>query len=80
MHVAIRLFASYADALGTRAMNVALPEGARVRDALDYIRALPGADQLPPAPLTAVNAEYAPLDHALSAGDEVALIPPVAGG
>jgi molybdopterin converting factor small subunit len=27
-----------------------------------------------------VNAEYAPLDRQLSAGDEVALIPPVAGG
>jgi molybdopterin converting factor small subunit len=80
MHVGIRLFASYADALGTRTLNVTLPEGARVRDALEYVRALPGAEQLPPAPLTAVNAEYAPLDHALAPGDEVALIPPVAGG
>jgi len=80
MHVGIRLFASYADALGTRTIDVTLPEGARVRDALEYVRALPGADQLPPAPLTAVNAAYAPLDHALAHGDEVALIPPVAGG
>lgn len=80
MQVALRLFASYADALGTRSMSVTLPDGAIVGDAVAYVRALPGAERLPPAPLVAVNAEYAPLDRRLSAGDEVALIPPVAGG
>jgi molybdopterin converting factor subunit 1 len=80
MQVGVLLFASYADALGTRSLNVTLPQGARVRDALDYVRALPGADRLPPAPLIAVNAEYAPMDRPLAAGDEVAFIPPVAGG
>ncbi|MGH7712145.1 MAG: MoaD/ThiS family protein [Vicinamibacterales bacterium] len=80
MQVGVLLFASYADALGARSLSVTLPDGARVRDALAYVRALPGADRLPPSPLTAVNAEYAPLDRALEPGDEVALIPPVAGG
>jgi len=80
MRVGLRLFASYADALGTRSLDVTLADGATVRDALAYVRALPGADGLPPAPLVAVNAEYAPLDRTLAAGDEVALIPPVAGG
>ncbi|MGQ0640629.1 MAG: MoaD/ThiS family protein [Gemmatimonadaceae bacterium] len=80
MQVGVLLFASYADALGTRSLSVTLPQGARVRDALEYVRALPGADRLPPAPLVAVNAEYAPLDQSLSAGDEIAFIPPVAGG
>jgi molybdopterin converting factor subunit 1 len=80
MQVGVLLFASYADALGTRSLNVTLPQGARVRDALEYVRGLPGADRLPPAPLVAVNAEYAPLDQPLAAGDEVAFIPPVAGG
>lgn len=80
MEVGVLLFASYADALGTRSMSVTLPHGARVRDALAYVRALPGAERLPPAPLVAVNAEYAPLDKALAPGDQVALIPPVAGG
>jgi molybdopterin converting factor small subunit len=80
MEVDVLLFASYADALGKRSLSVTLPHGARVRDALDYVRALPGAERLPPAPLVAVNAEYAALDQTLSAGDEVALIPPVAGG
>ena len=80
MQVGVLLFASYADALGTRSLNVKLADGATVRDALAYVRALPGADGLPPSPLVAVNAEYAALDHQLEAGDEVALIPPVAGG
>jgi molybdopterin converting factor subunit 1 len=80
MEVDVLLFASYADALGKRSMSVSLPEGARVRDALEYVRALPGADRLPPAPLVAVNAEYAALDRTLTPGDEIAFIPPVAGG
>jgi molybdopterin converting factor subunit 1 len=80
MQIGVLLFASYADALGTRSLNVTLPSGARVRDALEYVRALPGAERLPPAPLIAVNQEYAPLEQELAAGDEVALIPPVAGG
>lgn len=80
MQVGLLLFASYADTLGARSLSVTLPEGARVSDALDYVRALPGADRLPPKPLVAVNAAYAALDRPLVAGDEVALIPPVAGG
>ena len=80
MRIGLRLFASYADALGARELDVTLPDNAVVRDALEYVRALPGAQSLPPAPLVAVNAEYAPLDRHLTQGDEVALIPPVAGG
>lgn len=80
MQVDVLLFASYADAVGTRSLNVTLQDGATVRDALAYVRALPGAAALPPAPLMAVNAQYAPLDRPLAPGDEVALIPPVAGG
>jgi molybdopterin converting factor small subunit len=41
---------------------------------------MPGADRLPPEPLVAVNERYARRDHVLVAGDEVAIIPPVAGG
>jgi molybdopterin converting factor small subunit len=35
---------------------------------------------LPPAPLIALNREYAAPDDVVRANDEVALIPPVAGG
>lgn len=80
MTIAILLFASYADALGGERITLDLPAGACVRDLLDRIRLLPGADRLPLAPVVAVNQEYAAPHHRLTSGDEVAIIPPVAGG
>ena len=74
------LFASYADVLGGPRLAVDLPTGASVRDLLDHIRRVPGADRLPSTPLVAVNQQYATLQQRLAAGDEVAIIPPVAGG
>ena len=61
---------------GSREVTLDLPEGARVRDALDSLGGL--ADGLPL--VMAVNREYAPEDQVLDAGDELALIPPVSGG
>jgi molybdopterin converting factor subunit 1 len=80
MTVTVLLFASYADALGRPSIELALPAGATVGDALRRIAAMPGASQVPPSPLVAVNERYARLDQALEGGDEVAIIPPVAGG
>jgi molybdopterin converting factor small subunit len=74
------LFASYADALGMERVRLTLPAGATVSDALAELRALPGGDRLPPAPLVAINLSYVRTDSALSVGDELAVIPPVAGG
>jgi len=78
--VRLRLFASYAEALGRDEIALELPKGANAGDALAAIRARPGADRLPPQPLVAVNRVYATTRTRLSEGDEVALIPPVAGG
>lgn len=78
--VRVLLFASYAEALGTSSLELEVPAGARVRDVLDVVRQRGEAGRLPPAPLVAVNAEYARLDDELSGNDEVAIIPPVAGG
>lgn len=80
MTVAVLLFASYADALGSDRIAVDLPIGASVRDLIEHVRRLPGAERLPPAPLVAVNQEYASAQQRLTPGDEVAIIPPVAGG
>jgi molybdopterin converting factor subunit 1 len=80
MTVAVLLFASYADVLGGDRITLDLPNGSCVRDLLDRVRALPGADRLPPTPVVAVNQQYATAHQRLTAGDEVALIPPVAGG
>jgi len=80
MTVTVLLFASYADAIGQREIPLDLPNGSTVGEAVRRIREMAGATQLPAAPLVAVNEEYARADRALAAGDEMAIIPPVAGG
>jgi molybdopterin converting factor subunit 1 len=80
MSVTVLLFASYADALGASSVSVDLPETATVADVLEHLRRRPGAELLPPTPLIAVNQRYAAVTSAVRAGDEVAVIPPVAGG
>lgn len=79
MTVRVLLFASYAEALGAPSVAVTLPVGATAGDVLEAVRAMVPARTLPPA-LVAVNQEYAGADRRVSEGDEVALIPPVAGG
>jgi len=76
MVVRIQLYAMLRERAGTDAIELELPEGARVRDALERVADL--ADGLPL--VLAVNREYADGDVALAAGDELALIPPVSGG
>ena len=80
MTVTLLLFASYADALGASSLDMELPRESTVGELLTAIRSRPGAERLPPRPLVAVNQAYAGLDAVVREGDEVALIPPVAGG
>jgi molybdopterin converting factor subunit 1 len=80
MDITVRFFASYADRLGIRDTRLTLGEAATVMDVLSKVAALPGGDHLPKDPLVAVNQVYATADTLLESGDEVALIPPVAGG
>ncbi|HXY70619.1 MAG TPA: MoaD/ThiS family protein [Gemmatimonadales bacterium] len=80
IRVRIRLFASYAEAAGRDALEMALPAGAVAADVLAAVRREPWAARLPPSPAVAINLRYAKPDAALADGDEVAIIPPVAGG
>ena len=81
MAVQALFFAAYRDLLGTKALSVDLPEGATVADLVAELRGR-GApfDALPSEPAVAVNRTYAHPTEALRPGDEVAFIPPVAGG
>ena len=74
-------FAAYRDLLGASTLDVELQDGATVRDLVEHLRSR-GApfDGLPEEPAVAVNRVYADLGEPLSSGDEVAFIPPVAGG
>ena len=80
MTVRVLLFASYADALGTSALSIDLPADARVRDVLSRVKSLAEGKRIPDRPLVAVNQRYAADDQLVNASDEVAIIPPVAGG
>jgi molybdopterin synthase catalytic subunit len=76
MHVTVRLFAVLRERAGAGSVELELPEGACVGDALAELGSL--AEGLPL--VMAVNREYAPEDQELVPGDELALIPPVSGG
>ena len=80
MVITVRFFASYADNLGLSHAELTLDDSASVTDLLNSISMLPGADRLPRNPMVAVNHVYASPQTRLSSGDDVALIPPVAGG
>ena len=77
MQVRVRLFAGLRErAGGADEVEVELPDGALVRDALERLGVL--TDGVPV--VMAVNREYADPEHPLHQGDELALIPPVSGG
>jgi len=76
VEITVRLFAILRERAGTRELTLELPDGARVADALTELGELAAGLPL----VMAVNREYAPNDHVLDPGDELALIPPVSGG
>lgn len=80
MTVTVRLFASYAEILGKSEVELTIPEGSTVADVVRSVNGMPGGCGLPPSPLVAVNYSYATATKLLANGDELAIIPPVAGG
>jgi molybdopterin converting factor subunit 1 len=80
MTVDVLLFASYADAIGASRVAVDLPPDATVRDLLARVRQMADGKRVPERPMVAVNRRYARDDQRVSPTDEVAIIPPVAGG
>jgi MoaE-MoaD fusion protein len=79
--VRVLLFATYAEQAGRSTVDLTLPGPATVQDVLGQLRAsLPGADRLPDQPLAAVNQAHSRLASPVRDGDEVAFLPPLAGG
>jgi molybdopterin converting factor small subunit len=76
----VLLFGSYAESLGREEVELTLPEAATVADVVSHIRRLPGGQLLPPKPLCARNLAHAGQDDRVAAGDEIAILPPLAGG
>lgn len=78
--VTVQLFASYAESFGGPTLELPLKSGSTVADLVNSLRLLPGASILPDSPRVAVNRKFAAADQLVDSRDEIALIPPVAGG
>ncbi|MDQ6610815.1 MAG: MoaD/ThiS family protein [Gemmatimonadota bacterium] len=78
--VNVLLFASYADAFGSRQVAAPISAPCSVSQLVDALRTLPGGTRLPERPLVAINRAWSSADTLIASGDEVAVIPPVAGG
>lgn len=81
LRVRCRLFARYAEVVGREEVVLDLPADAVVADAVALLRRqVPGGDVLPERPLVAVNLAHVLPSERLRDGDELALLPPLAGG
>jgi MoaD family protein len=81
VHVRIRLFARQREIAGAREVAVELPEGSTIEDAWAALVVLhPALASGRPYVRYARNGRYTDAKAALEDGDEVACIPPVAGG
>ncbi len=79
--IEVRFFARYAELVGVERLALPFDGPVTVRDLLTRIRStVPGAEVIPPRPLCALNAVQARGDEIVHEGDELAILPPVAGG
>ncbi len=76
MQVRVRLFAGLRERAGSGMLDLDLGEGSSVDDVWPAL----GLGDEPPGILYALNRQYTDRGAPLSAGDEVAVIPPVSGG
>ncbi len=81
MRVRLLHFASFRDAAGREEEARQVPDGIRVEELWAALsREVPLFARFPSMPPAAVNREYVPAGTVLREGDEVAFLPPVAGG
>ena len=80
LNVRVLLFASYAESLGAETLDLTLSSPATVGGVVEQLRALPGGRLLPPKPLCARNLAHADAAEPVADGDEIAILPPLAGG
>lgn len=78
--IRVRLFARYAELLGTDSVVLPANGPTTAGEVLARIRAMPGGGDLGASTLIAINLKQAALDSRVLPGDEVAVLPPLAGG
>lgn len=81
VHLDVLFFASYRELAGAERRRVELDEPASAGDLVAHLRGLGnGLERLPDTAAVVVNHKVVRHDHPLGPADEVALLPPVAGG
>jgi MoaE-MoaD fusion protein len=81
MQVRLLFFATLKDIVGTRQLQLDVPEGLTVADVLSHLeQSYPRIKDYRPVVLTAINEEYVDQTTHVSDGDELAIFPPVSGG
>jgi molybdopterin synthase catalytic subunit len=81
MQVRVLYFASFRDAAGRTEDIREIPPGTRISDLWEILsREVPAFGRFPRMPPAAVNPLSTVAFHTLEDGDEVAFLPPVAGG
>lgn len=80
MTIRVLLFAQYSEIAGIGELSLDLPDSSTVAGVVEALRARPGMEGLPIRPAVALNRTVVGLDVQVHEGDEVALLPPVAGG
>lgn len=78
--VRVLLFASYAERMGRESLEIDVTSGTTVSEILARVRGLPGGELLPPKPLCALNLVHVGAEAVVAPGDEIAILPPLAGG
>ncbi len=76
----VLLFARYAELFGAPEVVVTLPTPTNGAGVLDALRQFPGGVSLPGSPFLVRNGAQVALGDRLEPGDELALLPPMAGG
>lgn len=81
MRVTVRLFARLRDIAGAAEIARDIAPGATIGSVWQQLAGdYPGLRPYERSISSAVNADYARMDHVLQDGDEVAFLPPVSGG
>jgi len=81
MQLTVKLFGSLREEAGAKELEVELPDGSRVVDLRELLaERFPLLERLGERIATSVNLEMADALQVLQDGDEVAFLPPVAGG
>jgi molybdopterin converting factor subunit 1 len=79
--IKVLLFATLRDRIGSKSIEMELPEGATVKMLKEHIaKTYPGVKDVLDSVIVAIDRKFALDDQEIPQGGEVAIFPPVSGG